>query len=104
MSKFRGEICKRGPIRFPTSNLGGLIEDVRRNKFLVSVTMPMQWNNQENVNTWVNHHVKIQGGNMQENGVFPGTVHNSTSLEPYLTQARKGMQNLQGKGRQAQNS
>ena len=38
------DFTNRGPIRFPTDDLGGLIEDVRRNKFLDSVTMPRQWN------------------------------------------------------------
>ena len=45
----------------------------------------------------------IQGGNMQANGVFSGTVQTPTSLDPYLTQAIKRMQNSQEKGWQAQN-
>ena len=40
---------------------------------------------------------------MQENGVFPGTVQRPTILDPYSTQAIKGIQNPQGKGWQAQN-
>ena len=71
------------PRIFPTADLGVLIEDVRQNKFLNSVTMPRQLNNQDNVNTWATHRGKIQGGNMQANGVFPGTVQKQTSLDPY---------------------
>ena len=93
-----------GPIISPTSDLELLIEDVRRNTFLNSVTMPRKCNNQDIVNTWETHHVKIQGGNMQENGVFPGAVQRPTCLDPYSTQSRKWIedQNSQGKGCQAQ--
>ena len=59
------DFTTRVPRRFTTADLGVSIEDLRRNKFLDSVTMPRQWNNQENVNTWATHHGKIQGGNMQ---------------------------------------
>ena len=45
----------RGPRRFLTADLGGSIEDIRGKNFLDSVTMPMQWNNQENINTWGTH-------------------------------------------------
>ena len=41
---------------------------------------------------------------MQANGVFPGNVQRPTSLDPYATQARKGIQNLQGNGWQTQNT
>ena len=85
------------------ADLGGIIKDIRRNKLFYSFIMPRQWNNQENVNTWGTHHGNIKGGNMQANGVFPGTVQSPTSLETYSTQARKGIQILQGKGWQAQN-
>ena len=44
------DFTNRGPIIFPTADLGGLIEDVRGNKFLGLVTMPRQCNNQENIN------------------------------------------------------
>ena len=64
------DLTNRGPRRFPTADLGGLIKDVRRNKLLDPVTMKRQWNNQENLNTWATHHGKIQGGNVQPNGVF----------------------------------
>ena len=40
---------------------------------------------------------------MQKNGGFTGTVQRPTILEPYSTQARKGIQNSKGKGWQAQN-
>ena len=92
------DFTNRGPRRSPTADLGGLIEDLRRNKFMDSVTMPRQWNQQENINTWGTHHSKIQGGNMQENGVYLGNVQRPTSLDPYSTQARKGIKNLQWKG------
>ena len=59
--------------------------------------MPRQWNKQDNINTWGTHQGKIQGGNMQATGVFPGNFQRPTSLDPYVTQARKGIQNLQGK-------
>ena len=88
----------RAPRRFPTADLGGLISNVRRNTFMDSVTMTRQWNKQDNVNTWVTHHGKTEGGNMQENGIFPGNVQMPTILDPYSTQARKGMKNSQGEG------
>ena len=34
------DFTNRGPRRSPTDDLGGLIEDIRRNKLLDSVTMP----------------------------------------------------------------
>ena len=37
-----------GPGLYPTVELGGLIEDVRRNRPLESVTLPRQWKFQEN--------------------------------------------------------
>ena len=40
---------------------------------------------------------------MQENGVYSGKVQCPTSVDPYSTQARKGIQNLQGKECQTQN-
>ena len=58
--------------------------------------MPRQWNNQENINTWGTHQGKSQGGGMQATGVFPGNVQRPTSLDPYSTQARKGIHNLRG--------
>ena len=67
------DFTNRGPIRFSTDDLGGLIEDVRGNKFLGLVTMPRQCNNQENINTWVTHKGMSQGGNMQATGVFQAT-------------------------------
>ena len=97
------DFTNRGSRRFPTADLGGLIEDVRRNKLLDSVTMPRQWNNQDNVKTWATHHGKIQGVNMHSNGVFPGTVQIPTGLDLYSTQARKGIQIPQGKGWQTHN-
>ena len=65
--------------------------------------MTRQWNNQESVNIWSTQHVKIQGVNMQANGVFPGAVQIPTGLDPYSTQSRKGIkyQNPQGKVWQA---
>ena len=66
--------------------------------------MPRQWNNQENLNTWRNHQGKSQGGNMQATGVFTGNAQRPTRLDAYSTQARKVMQNLQGKGWQTQNT
>ena len=70
-----------------------LIEDVRQNKLLDSVTMPRQWNNRENLITWATHHVNIQGGNMQANVFFSVTVQRPTILDPYSSQAGKGIQN-----------
>ena len=40
---------------------------------------------------------------MQATGVFPGNVQRPTTLDPYSTQARKGVKNLQGKGWQTKN-
>ena len=40
---------------------------------------------------------------MLAKGVSLGTIQRPTSLEPYLKKARKGMQNSQVKGWQAQN-
>ena len=78
------------PRRFPTDDLGGLIEDVRRNKLLDSVTMPRQWNNHQNCNTWATHNGKGQGGNMQANVFFPGAAQRPTDPDPYSTQAGNG--------------
>ena len=65
------DFTNRGPRRFPTADLGGLIEDVRRNKLLDSVTIPRQWNNQENINTWGTHQGKSQaGGVCKQMGFF----------------------------------
>ena len=58
--------------------------------------MPRQWNNQENVNTWGTHQGKIQGGDMQANGVFPGKFQRPTIVDPYSTQAIKGMKTHNG--------
>ena len=60
--------------------------------------MPRQWNHQDNINTWGTHQGKSQGGNIQANGVYSGNVQRPTSLDPYSTQARKGIKSLQGKG------
>ena len=35
---------------------------------------------------------------MQATGVFPGNIQRPTSLDPYSTQARKGIQHLQREG------
>ena len=83
--------------------MGGLIEVVRQNKLLDSVTIPRQWNHQENINTWGTHQGNIRGGDMQTNGVYSGNIRRPTILYPYSTQAIKGIQNLQGKVRQTQN-
>ena len=40
---------------------------------------------------------------MQANGVYSGNIQRPTSLDPYATQERKGIQHLQGKGWQKQN-
>ena len=40
---------------------------------------------------------------MQANGVYSDNVQSPTSLDPYATQARKGIQHLQWKGWQTQN-
>ena len=77
------DFTKRGPRRFPTADLGGLIEDLRRIFFLDLVKMPSKCNKQENINTWGTHQGKIQGGNMQATGVFPGNFQRPTSLDPY---------------------
>ena len=38
------DFTSKGPRIFPTANLGGLVEDVRRNKLLDSITMSRHWN------------------------------------------------------------
>ena len=93
----------RVPRRFPTDYLGGLIEDVRRERLLYSVTMTRQWNNQYIMNNWGTHQGKSQGGGMQETQVFKENVQRPTDLDLYSTQARNGIQNLQGKEWQTQN-
>ena len=40
---------------------------------------------------------------MQTTGIFLGNVQRPTILDPYSTQARRGIQNLQGKGWHTQN-
>ena len=72
------DFTNRGPRRFPTADLGGLIEDVSQNKFLDTVTIPRQCNHQENINTWGTHQGKSQGGDMQANGVYSGNVQRPT--------------------------
>ena len=62
------DFTNRGPRRFPTAGLGVLIEDVGQKQLLDSVTMPRQWNNQVNINTWGNHQGKIQGGVCKQMG------------------------------------
>ena len=37
------DFTNRGPRILPTADLGELIEDLGKNKFLDSVTMPRQW-------------------------------------------------------------
>ena len=65
------DFTNRGPRRFPRADLGGLMEDVRQNNFLDLVTMPRQWNNQENINTWGTHQGNIQGRGYASKWVFP---------------------------------
>ena len=66
------DFTNKGPQIFSTADLGGLIEDIRWNKFLDSVTMPRQCNNQENGNKWATHHGKGRGGGgvCKQMGVF----------------------------------
>ena len=97
------DLTNRGPRRFPTADLGGLIEDVRQKTFLDSVTMTREWNHQDNINTWGTHQGKIQGGVMQANGVYSGNVQRPTSLDPYPIQEIKGIKHLQGNRWQTQN-
>ena len=64
------DFTNRVPRRFPTADLGGLIEDLRRNKFLDLVTMPKQWNNPENINTWGTQHGTFRGEICKQMGFF----------------------------------
>ena len=59
------------------------------NKILDSVAMPRQWNNQENVNTWVTHHGNIQRGNIQANGIFRD-LPKSNEYRPLFKTRKKG--------------
>ena len=95
----------KGPIISPTAYLGGLIEDVRSDKLLDSVTMTRQWNNQDTENNWATHHGKGHGGNMQANGVFSGAVQIPKGPDPYSSPTVNGIidQKPQGKGWQAPN-
>ena len=52
------DFTNKGPRRFPMADLGGLIEDVRRNKLLDLVTIPRQWKNQDTGKNWATHHGK----------------------------------------------
>ena len=47
---------------------------------------------------------KESGGEYVSNWGFSGNVQRPSSLDPYSTQSRKGIQNLQGKGWQTQNT
>ena len=67
------DCTNRVPRRFPTADLRGLIEDIRQNKFLDSVTIPRQWNNQDNLNTWGTHQGKTQGGVCKQMVFFQAT-------------------------------
>ena len=82
------DFTNKGAKRFPTSDLGGLIEDVQRNKFLDSVTMPSQGNYQDTGNNWSTYHGKGHGGNMQANGVFRCRP-NANGSGPLLNAIRK---------------
>ena len=95
-------ILQMGTNKIPHSWFRRINRRCKTKKFLDSVTIPRQWNNQENINTWVTHQGKIQGGNIQATGVFPGNVQRPKSLDPYSTQTRKAIKILQGKGRKTQ--
>ena len=64
------DLKNKGPWIFPTANLGGFIEDVCCNKFLDYITMPSQWNTQDNGNKWSTHNGKGQGTSGQSNLEF----------------------------------
>ena len=49
------DFTNRVPRRSPIDDLGGLIENVRRERFLYLVIMPRKWNKQDNMNTWGTH-------------------------------------------------
>ena len=78
---------------------------MRQNKLLNLVTMPRKWNNQDTGNNWEIHHGKVNGGNMQANGVFPGDVPMPNGPEPYRLPAGNGTryQTPQGKGQHTTN-
>ena len=97
-------LMNKGPRRFPTAGLGGLTEDVRRNKSLYLVNMPSQWNNQDTGNNWATHQGNGHGANMQENGFF-GAVQMPKGPDPYLPPTKNGIryQKSQGKGWQVPN-
>ena len=66
-----------------------MIEDVQKNKLLGSVTMPRQWSNQDNVNTWATHHGKTQGEVYNQWG-FSRYLPKGNGLRPLLNSSKKG--------------
>ena len=52
--------------------------------------MPRQWNNQENINTWVTHRGKSQGGDMQATGVFTRQRPKANMFRTLFNTSKKG--------------
>ena len=82
------------------ADLGNLIEDVWFKKFLGSVTIPRQWNNQENGDNWITHYGKGHEGNIQANGVFSSAFTTPKVPDPYSLPTGNGTvdQTAEGKG------
>ena len=89
----------KGPSILPTADLGVLTKDVWRNKLLGLVTIPRQWNNQDNGNSWEKHHGKGHRDNIQENGAFSDAVPMPKSTDPYSLPAVNVTGNQTPKGR-----
>jgi len=86
-----------GPGLYPTVELGGLIEDVRRNRPLESVTLPRQWKFQEN--SFGSNMALGQGSNHNHNA-FGGNQHRPQGQDPFSPPVSSGQATkpLQGKG------
>ena len=77
------DFTNKGPRIFFTSDLGGLIDNVRTNKLLDSVTIPMQQNTKDQRNNWYTHHVNGQRDSSKSIGEFYGAVPMPSDTDLY---------------------
>ena len=97
------DFTNKGPRIFSTSDLGGLIKDLRCSNFLDSVTIPKQCNNKDRGVKCSTLHGNGQGASSQANGAFSGAVPILRGPDPYSQPSGNvtGAQTPQGRGWQA---
>ena len=88
----------RGPRRFPTADLGVLIEDVRRNKLLYSVTMQRQWKLPRECKQLGNPPWKISGGKYASKWGFFRYRPKANKFRPLFKTSKKGNANFTREG------